>query len=284
MEHQFERLRPVPVDDLVRLGRAGDGGYVVSRRTIEQTDVLGGLGINDDWTFEEDFLARRSGASLIAVDGSITTRTFRRESLENAYDAFRLALRGRSSAARERLHTSRHYGRLGREFRRFFSQPRRRFVEQMISKSTTDSFGWTDLMRLVDADAPRPARLFVKMDIEGAEHRVIPEMLRHADRISGIAIEFHDCDLLWEHFITLIDRLREQFVIVHTHGNNWGPLIEGTAIPRALEVSFAHRSLVSDAETARPNDRSYPLPTLDAPNREGVPDYPLRFGAPAGRT
>ena len=41
--------------DLIRIGRDYDGGYLVSKSDIEKTDVLIGLGINDDWSFEEDF-------------------------------------------------------------------------------------------------------------------------------------------------------------------------------------------------------------------------------------
>ena len=41
--------------DLVRIGRDNDGGYLVSKSDIEKSDVLIGLGINDDWSFERDF-------------------------------------------------------------------------------------------------------------------------------------------------------------------------------------------------------------------------------------
>ena len=45
--------------DLIRIGRDYDGGYLVSKSDIEKTDVLIGLGINDDWSFEEDFLSQK---------------------------------------------------------------------------------------------------------------------------------------------------------------------------------------------------------------------------------
>ena len=41
--------------DLVRIGRNNDGGYLVSKSDIEKSDVLIGLGINDDWSFERNF-------------------------------------------------------------------------------------------------------------------------------------------------------------------------------------------------------------------------------------
>ena len=45
--------------DLVRIGRDNDGGYLVSKSDIEKSDCLIGLGINDDWSFEEDFLSQK---------------------------------------------------------------------------------------------------------------------------------------------------------------------------------------------------------------------------------
>lgn len=63
--------------DLVRIGRDYDGGYLVSKSDIEKTDVLIGLGISDDWSFEEDFLSRKI-VSVFAYDASVSDRFFRR--------------------------------------------------------------------------------------------------------------------------------------------------------------------------------------------------------------
>ncbi|HEX2540117.1 MAG TPA: hypothetical protein VHM00_03440 [Caldimonas sp.] len=89
-----------------------------------------------------------------------------------------------------------------------------------------------------------------------------------------MAIEFHDCDLMATHVDSLLERLRQHFVIVHVHGNNYGPLITGSACPRVLEISLLNRRLVSAAELARPNARRYPI-ELDQPNRPDKADYVL---------
>jgi len=278
IEREFNRFCPVPVDDLVRIGRACDGGYVVSLRTVANADLLIGLGINDDWSFESDYLNRFPDAHLVAVDGSVSTGFFRRRAILDGVDAVRYAMRGQLSNARQALESTRRNGQVSSEFRKFFSHPNRRFVKEMLSQGGIGGFCWSDLIRIVESDVPMPTRYFVKMDIEGAEFRVLPELLPYADRISGLAIEFHNCDLLWERLMEIIDQLSEAFVIVHTHGNNWGGLIKGTGVPEVLELSLAHRSLVTPEELERINDRQYPLPILDAPNRQEKPDHPLRFG------
>lgn len=278
--HQFDLLRPLNVDDLIRVGRDHDGGYVISERTLACTDLLIGLGINDDWSFEADFLRRRPNTPLIAVDGTVSAGAFRRNALQGAYDALRYGLRGDWSAARQQAAASTGLRNTAAAFREFFGQPGRRFVNRMLMESSTGAFGWPDLMHMVDEDAAGARRLFVKMDIEGAEYRVLPELLPTADRIAAIVIEFHDCDLLWERFMEVMDAMLTRFVIVHTHGNNCAPLMKESGIPRVLEISLANRDLISAEELARRNDRTYPLPTLDMPNQSDKPDYPLRFGKP----
>lgn len=49
-------------NDLVRVGRDNDGGYLISQQDIDHSDLLLSLGIKDDWSFEEDFCSCSSSA------------------------------------------------------------------------------------------------------------------------------------------------------------------------------------------------------------------------------
>ena len=64
-----------PAVDLVRVGRDYDGGYLVSQADIFRSDILLGLGINDDWSFETDFLALNN-VPVVAYDASVNERKF----------------------------------------------------------------------------------------------------------------------------------------------------------------------------------------------------------------
>ena len=67
---------------MIRLGRGCDGGYVVDRRSVLGSDWLLGLGLNDDWSFEQDF--RNSIELPIAVyDGSVGTWVFARKLVQD---------------------------------------------------------------------------------------------------------------------------------------------------------------------------------------------------------
>ena len=65
----------LPASDLIRIGRENDGGYLVSRSDIDKSDVLIGLGINDDWSFEKDFKNLRA-VEVFAYDASISYKHF----------------------------------------------------------------------------------------------------------------------------------------------------------------------------------------------------------------
>ena len=48
-------LRPINWENLIRLGRDNDGGYVIPYEIIFKTNVLLSYGTNKDWSFEKCF-------------------------------------------------------------------------------------------------------------------------------------------------------------------------------------------------------------------------------------
>ena len=55
---------------LVRLGKANDGGYSIPEKTLEDAKILFSFGLDDDWSFEEDF-KKKTGAKIICFDNSV---------------------------------------------------------------------------------------------------------------------------------------------------------------------------------------------------------------------
>ena len=76
-------------DDLIRVGRNFDGGYLVSRADAEVTDFIIGLGINDDWSFEENFRILKR-VNVLAYDASVGQRFFVKSILKSALRPWRL--------------------------------------------------------------------------------------------------------------------------------------------------------------------------------------------------
>jgi hypothetical protein len=262
MRFQLGRWLPSDLGDLARIGRDHDGGYVVSTLAVDAAQVLLGLGINDDWSFEQDFVRRNPAVTVIGVDGSVSAEHFVGRARSTVRRAGRMLTRLRVTTALRVLEEARGWRRTAREFEAFFSAPDREFRQEFLG---TGRLEWRALLATIAPDR----RLFVKMDIEGAEYEIIPAMLADHARITGCVIEFHDCGDRWPEFEAGMDALARHFVIAHVHGNNYAPLVPGTRMPSVLEVSLVHRSLVAEPLTTISPDR-LPRPGLDMPN------YPVR--------
>lgn len=127
----------------------------------------------------------------------------------------------------------------------------------------------------------------LKMDVEGCEW----EVLESADlsRVTQLVIEFHNLE---NYPKTIIEKLLENFYLVHIHGNNchnspWFWIDRWRHIPRFLECTFVRKDLV---ELVGPSTESWPS-ALDVKNREDAdemaplnfwesPDKPITFIAP----
>ena len=69
-------------EDLVRIGRDNDGGYLISKSDIKKADVLIAFGICDDWSFGEEFLNHKK-LDVYAYDGSVSEKYFLKQIIKN---------------------------------------------------------------------------------------------------------------------------------------------------------------------------------------------------------
>ena len=61
-------FKPKKKFSLIRLGKNNDGGYLVGKKTILESEILISLGIGDDWSFESDFLKINNQSKIIMYD------------------------------------------------------------------------------------------------------------------------------------------------------------------------------------------------------------------------
>ena len=71
LDKSFNFLRPYEVDDLIRLGRNEDGGYIVSESVIKSSNYLLSFGMSSDWSFEEDFLKLNKNNKVEIYDHTV---------------------------------------------------------------------------------------------------------------------------------------------------------------------------------------------------------------------
>ena len=262
-------LQPVECPDMQRLGSPHDGGYVVPLEAIRRARLLIACGLSIDWTFERDVQRINPDIAIDAYDHTVGRKLFRKFVARGLFSVIgrtlALSPRGAKSSYRK-LRTAIDYFR-------FFRGKVRHHEHRVWYNNDRGSVTLADMLRR--ADGAVACTVFAKIDIEGSEYRLLPELVDHAERFCGMVVEFHDIDICADQFNRCMRELKEHFYVVHVHGNNFGDLSIHHEMPNTLEISFLHKSLLRPVPA--PLAKSLPIAGLDTPNDPARPDYPLHF-------
>lgn len=251
-------LMPVKTNDVLRLGRSHDGGYIVRSSDISCTKLLLSFGVNDDWSFEQDFL-RLNNVPLIAYDGSVSFRKFVRKLISGFFTPYKF----RSLIHRFKVVLS---------YNNFFSGDKvhiSKFVGSVESSGTTSVRKvLEDAVRLLKNGTATTQSIFLKMDIEGAEYEVLDHLIEFNAVFSGMAIEFHDCHTRMPELINFLNKIN--LSLIHVHANNFSSL-DADGLPNVLEITLSANEVSSEmglSDDAR---------MLDMPNSVKRPTIILDF-------
>ena len=214
-------LKPINYEGLIRLGRKNDGGYVVAKQDVLKSKTLISLGINDDWSFEESFFSLNNKIKIYCFDGSVNLRFFYKIMFKNAL-FLRFSLLVNSI-------------KLIGSFIRFFRKKNINFINKHIGEFVTNNHHNLNISNY-------GKDIFLKIDIEGSEYRLLEKISDHQDRIRGLVIEFHDFDLNLKKIASFIKNLKLRPVNINV--NNYGE-INKKGIPTVIEVSFSRVKLNS---------------------------------------
>ena len=230
--------------DLVRIGRDNDGGYLVSKSDIEKSKLLIGLGISHDWSFEEDFV-QLNDINVVAYDASLGFRFWLKQAIvqtiKNPFSLYPL--------------------RKFISYRKFF-KGKHKHVKKFVGLNSLSETHCTFVDVLNEADSQN---IFLKIDIEGSEYRFLNDIIANEERISGMVIELHDCDIHLKKIQKFINQFRLN--LVHVHANNFSPIRLDDGLPLVLELTFSKHAELLD---------NYILPhKLDMPNNRNYLDYKL---------
>jgi hypothetical protein len=257
---ELDVLKPLYVGDLIRVGNINDGGYVLPESALHDIDALVSFGVCDDWSLEEDLTTRFPDMLVHAYDHTIGVSWFRRSAVLGLAK-FLL----RKSSLKETLARFRTL----RNYQEFFSAERPHFAERIFDQALTASDATIDR---VFSRLPGKSKLLLKVDIEGCEYRVIPQILSYADRISIMAVEFHDTAPYRSIFLQQIAAMQQHFSIVHIHGNNFGG-IATDGLPEVLEITFLNNRDI-EGDTHRTH---FPVAGVDYPNDPTRDDIVMVF-------
>ena len=238
-------FKPKFSHDLIRVGKNNDGGYLIDTHSFKEAETLISLGISDDWSFEKDFFFRREKKIIVeCYDDSLDEKFL----IKNLIIQFIFIL---------------YHKRLKffiETVIKFFSY--RRLKKFFLFKKKKISYG--DLNKILKK---KNSKVFLKVDIETGEYRILKDILSNQNKIIGLAIEFHDCDLHKDKIINFINSLK--LTLVHTHGNNYSDR-DLNGDPTIIELSFGRFP-------SKKGRLKFLLNKLDMPNNKYKDEVVLKF-------
>jgi len=237
-------LKPKYNYDLIRIGRDNDGGYLVEKKSLENTECLISLGINDDWSFEEDFLKKNKKTIIKCFDDALDEKFLLKKIIIQFISFFE----------------KRNFGLLKNSISNYFSFLRIKKKIQFNKKRIS----YNDLNKILNQETNN---IFLKIDIEGHEYRLLDDLLINQNKIIGLIIEFHDCDLHLEKITKFLSLFN--LTLVHIHGNNFAPTdLNGDIV--VLELTFSKNPIQVSDICVLPNK-------LDMPNCHNKNEVILNF-------
>ena len=233
----------------IRLGKDWDGGYLVDQAAVQAAQKLVSFGINNEWSFESAFYSQNP-VPVIAFDHSVSKRVFLRNFLGHstfdfspieAYRDLSALLRYPFFFSGKNKHVCAHVG--------YGSVPRMLSLTKALELATTPE-----------------EKIFLKIDIEQWEYRILEELISQAHRITGLVIEFHHVDLNLERIKEFIAKF--PLSLIYTRANNYGHYTPHQ-LPLLIECTFS--------AYAEKLEGSFEFASIDMQNARKLPPYQLTF-------
>lgn len=257
----LHELHPIYMDDKIRMGRNFDGGYILSKSILSQSEVLLSLGINNEWSFEEACLGYKKFKFLYMIDDTSSKSTIlfhkNRNLITCLYRPFNKEIRKNYQRIKDQLNS----------FLKLELLAKTKYLRHRIGTGPQE-ISLENFFNQYNLKGKN--NILLKIDIEGSEYQIIDSIIRLNEHFSGLVIEFHnvlkDPNLFYESLI----KLKTCFMPFHVHLNNYTERNE--YLSDALEVSFCLKK-----NTIRYDSYSFPIPGLDYPCNPEKEDYTITF-------
>jgi len=232
--HQELRVYDCEGMTRTRLGRKGDGGYVVLREPLHSCQILYSYGIGDEMSFELDFLLANAQSSAILYDPTIDAPP----------------------------HPHVRAGFLKEPF-----SPRS-ITRRSMMKVDVEGAEWDVLPLWSIGELVKLDQLIIEFHFIHVEPS--PNLSPYFSNLYQQRMDKINLELFTKYRV-VIGRLNRIFRLFHLHINNSLPPITvgGISIYPLIECSFVNRDLVSWAKLS---DNTFPIPDLDYPNKTDRPD------------
>ena len=236
-----KQFKPKHKYNLLRLGRNNDGGYLVEKNSIFQSSCLVSFGIGYDWSFEKDFFHLRN-VPIHCYDHTLKYSSIKKFSRHNLFCLLKPSM-WRFEVFKELKKNIFLY----KDYKSFFKG-------DIVHFRSAIGIGYKRIKLKEIFGRTKHTSIFLKIDIEGSEYRILDEIIALQHFICGLVIEFHDIDLHQEKILSFINNFKLK--LVHVHGQNPGGQQYLTELgdPMQLEMTFSANENFLDSNPQIPHD------------------------------
>lgn len=251
-------FKPKNEYNLIRLGKDNDGGYLVEKDSLNFAQSLISFGLSYDWSFEKHF-HKIKNCPIHCYDPSVKYSSIKKFSRKNIINLFKI----KNLFNKNLLKTTVNNIFLYNDYKKFFTN-------KIIHYQSSIGIGVNKINFSEIIDRIQLYPVFLKIDIEGSEYRILNDILKYQTKISGLVIEFHNVDLN----IKIISDFINEFnlSLCHVHGQN--PLgteyLNSNNDHTQIEMTFTRTKNILS------NEAKIPHP-LDQPADSRFKDVDLNF-------
>ena len=260
LDSSLNFLKPYEADDLIRVGRNQDGGYIVPKNILNKSNFLLSFGMANDWSFEEDFLKYNSINKVHIYDHSVNYSYFLLRFYKSIKRFFYLKSSLKNIYIKFKELTN---------FVRIDNKKLIHFKKKVDLSSDKNSSSIDDIFSSLKRD-----NIIVKIDIEGDEYKILNNVLNFSNRINALIIEFHEIDKKRNEFLSLIKEIQKNYYIIHLHGNNITGYCRDN-LPKTIEFTFI--KINSKDSMSLKKNKNYPIKNLDFANHPYMEDIQINF-------
>lgn len=243
----------------LRVGRKYDGGYIVSRKALKNSEILFSFGLYDDWSFEKDFLKYNQKAKVYIFDGSIDIFFWIKYLIKNLIYFVKIKI---------------SFLKFLKNYLQFLLFPffilkkrvnfKKKYIISSNTKKSTKTVSVLDLIKKYQNN-----KIFFKIDIENNEYRILKDLIKVQNNIECLVIEFHNINKKLDKIKKFIETI--DLKLIHVHVNNYGKIIK-IGLPSVVELTFTKNYYCKKKQL-----KNFPVKNLDYPNNPNKPDLPIRF-------
>lgn len=249
-------LKPKQNYELIRLGSRYDGGYLVDKNSIYESEFLLSGGIFYDFKFENDYIDLTNN-DIYCYDHIISPPKF--FLLWTLILIKRFILREK----KERILKAKKNVIKPFTFLKFIKKKEVNYEKKGIGYDNKDIYSLDTILKKI----PIKKKFFLKIDIEGDEYKILDQIIKNSENLTGLVIEFHDVSRNIKMIESFIQKL--PLILIYIRANNAGE-VNPDNDPEIIELTFSKYAIPK-------NDYEFSKHNLDFPNNPYKREITLKF-------